>query len=262
MDLGLRDRVAIVLGGSRGLGKAIARELARERARVVIAARSLPRLREAAEDIRRETNATVLPLVADVTHEGSVEQVVEEAVQRWGRVDIAVANAGGPPTTSVESSSLEQFRYALELNLLSTVRLAKAVVPHMKRQRWGRFVAIASVAARQPMPGLVLSTTARAGVLGFVKAMATELAPYQILCHAVLPGYVRTRRLEELARDRAEREGREADEVLAEWAGAVPLGRLGEPREVAELVAFLVSERASYLTGTIIPVDGGLWRSL
>ena len=262
MELGLRDRVAVVLGGSRGLGKAIARELARERARVVLAARSLPRLREAAEEIRRETGATVLPLVADVTQEGSLEQVVEEAAQRWGRVDIAVANAGGPPVTTVETSSLDQFRYALELNLLGTVRLAKAVIPHMKRQRWGRFVAIASVAARQPMPGLVLSTTARAGVLGFVKAMAVELAPHNVLCHTVLPGYIRTRRLEELARERAGREGREPETVLAEYAQLIPLGRLGDPQDVADLVAFLVSDRARYLTGTAIPVDGGLWRGI
>ena len=262
MDLGIRERVAIVAGGSMGLGKAIARELAREGARVVVSARDEARLAAAAGEIARETGAQVHAVAADMTRPGDIEALVRETVERWGTVEIAVANAGGPPGTRFEGTSAEAFERAIELNLMSTVRLAKEVTPHMKARGWGRFIALTSVSVKQPLPGLILSNTARAGVVGFVKTMATEMAPHGILCNVVAPGYMRTGRVEELAEERAAAEGRPAADVMAEIGARIPAGRMGEPEELAALVAFLASERASYITGTTIQVDGGFVQGL
>lgn len=262
MDLGIKDRVAIVTGGSMGLGRAIARELSREKARVVIAARNETRLRQTAEEIRRETGGQVAAFRADVSRAEDVEALVAHAVERWGSVDIAVANAGGPPGTRYENTTPEQFAAALEINLMGTVRLAQEVTPQMKRRHWGRFIALTSVSAKQPLSGLILSNTARAGVVGFVKTMATELAPHGILCNVVAPGFMRTGRVEELAAERAASEERDTADVLAEIGSRIPLGRMGEPEELASLVAFLASERASYLTGATIQVDGGFVQGL
>jgi len=262
MDLGIKDRVAIVTGGSMGLGKAIARELAREKARVVIAARNEQRLRAAAEEIRRETGAQVHAVPTDMTRPEAIRSLVEQTVDRWGTVEIAIANAGGPPGTRFESTEAEDVERALQLNLMSTVHLAQQVAPHMKARRWGRFIALTSVSVKQPLPGLILSNTARSGVVGFVKTMATEMAPHGVLCNVVAPGYMRTGRVEELAAERARNEERDPDEVMAEIAGRIPAQRMGEPEELAAVVAFLASARASYVTGATIQVDGGFVQGL
>jgi 3-oxoacyl-[acyl-carrier protein] reductase len=262
MDLGIRERVAIVTGASMGLGKAVARELAREKARVVVSARNEQRLRAAAEEIRRETGAQVVAIPADMTRPEDIRALVDQTVDRWGTVEIAIANAGGPPGTRFETTAAEDFARAVELNLMSTIRLAQETVPHMKARRWGRFIAITSVSVKQPLPGLILSNTARAGVVGFVKTMATEMAPFGVLCNVVAPGYTRTGRVEDLAEERARNEEREVDDVLAEIGGRIPLGRMGEPEELAAVVAFLASARASYVTGTTLQVDGGFVQGL
>ncbi|MDQ3605510.1 MAG: SDR family oxidoreductase [Gemmatimonadota bacterium] len=262
MELGLRDRVAVVTGASSGLGKAVARELSREKARVVIASRNEARLRQTADEIRRETGGQIVAVPTDVTQPQAVESLVEATLERWGRIDIALANSGGPPSGSYDSIGIEQFERALQLNLMSTLYLAKAVTPHMKQNGWGRFIALTSLTVKQPLPGLVLSNTARAGVVGLVKTMATELAPFGVLCNVVAPGWIRTARVEELFSARADREGREPEEIMEEIQGRIPLGRLGRPEELADLIVFLASERASYLTGATIQVDGGYIQSL
>lgn len=262
MDLGIKDRVALVTGASNGQGKAVARALARERARVVIAARTESRLREAAEEIRRETGAQISAISADLTRPESLRNLIDETVSRWGRLDITVANIPGPSLGGFDATTPEHFERTAQSLLLGTVRLAKEVVPHMRKARWGRFILLASVAAKRPLPDLILANTLRPALAGLVKSMANELSPHGVLCNVVAPGFVVTRRVEDMVEEKAERESRPAAEIWNEITERIPLGRLGKVEEVADLVAFLASERASYITGATIQVDGGFIESL
>lgn len=262
MDLGIAGRVALVTGASSGLGRAIAHALAAEGARVVISARGEERLRRAAAEIAAATGAEIEAVPADMSRAADVDALVRATTERFGAVDIALANAGGPPATSFADTTAEQVEDAVRLNLMSTVWLAQAVIPHMKERRWGRFIALTSMSVKQPLPGLILSNTARTAVVGFVKTMATELAPHGICCNVVAPGYVLTDRVEQLAAGRTASEGKSRDEILADMASRIPAGRIGDPAEFASVVAFLASERASYVTGTTLQVDGGFVQSL
>jgi 3-oxoacyl-[acyl-carrier protein] reductase len=262
MDLGLKDRVAIVTGASNGLGKSVARALARERARVVIAARTESRLREVSEEIRRETGGQVSAVAADLTRPESLRNLVEETVSRWGRLDIVVANAPGPPLAGFDAATVEHYERSIDSGLYSTVRLAKETIPHMRKARWGRFIALASVAAKRPLPDLILANTVRPALVGLIKSMASELAAHGVLCNVVAPGFIISRRVEDMVAEKADRERRDADEIWDEITERIPMGRLGSTDEVADVVAFLASERAAYVTGTTIPVDGGFVEGL
>ena len=262
MDLGIAGRIALVTGGSSGLGRAIGHALAAEGARVVLSARGEERLRHAAGEIAAATGAEVAAIAADVSRAHEVEALVRATVERFGTVEIVLANAGGPPATSFADTSAAQVEEAIQLNLMSTVHLARAVVPHMLARRWGRFIAITGTSVKQPTPGLLLSNTARTAVVGFVKTMATELAPYGICCNVVAPGFILTPRVESLADGRAAKDGRTRAEALVDMAARIPAGRIGDPEEFAGVVAFLASQRASYVTGTTIQVDGGYVQSL
>jgi 3-oxoacyl-[acyl-carrier protein] reductase len=253
VDLGLRGKVALVTGASRGLGKAIAESLAREGASVTIAARDAKTLEAAARDLGGE----VLPHVADVTREDDVSALVDFVRKRFGRIDILIANAGGPPSSRFETTELSDWRQGLDLSLVSTILLCRAVVPPMKEQRSGRIVAVTSISVKQPVDGLILSNTARAGVVGLMKTLSNELGPFGIRVNVVCPGYTRTDRLVELASRMSESEGVSTESIYSRWTSQIPLGRLGEPGEFASVVAFLCSERASYVTGTCLQVDGG-----
>ncbi len=262
MDFGIKDRVALVAAASKGIGFAAARELAKEGAHVFLCSRDERRASEAAQKLHDETGATVAGIGADVTDNESVEHFVNLVRERAGRIDILVNNAGGPPSTTFADTDLEMFRKAFELNALSAIRLAKLVLPGMQSQKWGRIVNITSVSVKQPIDGLLLSNTVRAGLTGWAKTVSTEVAADNITVNNVAPGYTLTERQEELATARAKATGKPKEEMIGLWAAQVPMHRLASPEEIAAAVAFLASERASYITGVTLQVDGGWVRSL
>ncbi len=261
MDLGLKGKVAIVGGSSKGLGKAIAMELAREGANVVVCSRNENVLLATAQEIGSQTGQQVLALPADVSKAADIESLVSKTVARFGRVDILINNAGGPPLGTFESLGDEDWAKALEMNLLSAVRLSREVLPHMKKQGGGRIINVTSLAAKEPMEGLILSNAARAGVLGLAKSMANELAKYNITVNSVLPGSHLTDRILQTAKVQADQTKTTQEEVMAQRTKSIPLGRMGTPEEFAAVVTFLASERASFVTGATLVVDGGASRS-
>jgi 3-oxoacyl-[acyl-carrier protein] reductase len=237
MDLGLSGRVALVCGGTRGIGRAVATKLTEEGAQVAINGRS-----------------ATAPFPADVSVPAEAERLVHDVAKKFGRLDVLFCNAGGPPAGSFKDLPADAWQRAIELNLLSTVHLARAAVPIMRKARWGRIICLVSVAAKQPLPGLILSTTARAGVLGFSKALADEVAPDGITVNCVCPGFIATERVEELQKTKPE--------MMKQMLAQIPMGRIGTPSELAAAVTFLASEPASYISGAVLQVDGGFTRSI
>lgn len=262
MDLGLKGKVAAVAAASRGLGRASARALAVEGCAVAVCGRDAGRIRDTAEAIARDTGARTLPVVADVGRAADCERFVAETVAAFGRLDILITNTGGPKPGGFAAAGDDDWAAAFRVTLQNVVSLVRAAVPHMKANRWGRIVNVASLSAKQPLDALVLSNAFRPAVVGLAKTLANELAKEGILVNTVCPGYTRTDRLDELAQVRAQAAGTTADAILAGLAQSVPLGRIAEPEEFASVVAFLCSERASYLTGATIPIDGGACRGL
>ena len=262
MDLGIKDKVAIVAASSKGLGKAVAFGLAREGVKLTLCARGKDELDKTAKEIASETSSEVLALDCDVSKTSDIKKVVDETIKKYSRIDIMVNNAGGPPTGTFLDFSLEDWQRAIELNLFSTITFSREVLPRMVEQGWGRIVNITSVAVKQPIDGLILSNTARAGVIGLAKTLSNEFGQYNITVNNVCPGRILTDRIIHLATEKARREGRTVDEALKLMEQDVPMKRIGKPQELADLVVFLASERASYITGTTIQVDGGVTRGI
>jgi 3-oxoacyl-[acyl-carrier protein] reductase len=261
MDLGIRGKVALVAASSKGLGRAVAEELAAEGANLVMCARGAEILRSTADSIRQATNVRVVDVAADVSKPADVQRVIKAAIDEFGRVDILVNNSGGPPSGPFESFTAEAWESAVQLLLTSVVGLTRAVLPGMKERRWGRILNVTSIAAKQPIEGLMLSNSLRAGVIGFARTLANEVAPFGVTVNNLLPGYTKTDRVQELAAAAAKTPSNSSD-IYSKWEREIPMGRLGEPREFAALAAFLASERASYITGSSIAADGGWIRSL
>lgn len=257
MDLGLKDRVAIVAASSEGLGKAVALGLAREGAKLAVCARTESTLAATAEEIRRETGVEVLAQPVDVTVEEQVRGFVQATLARFERLDVVVTNAGGPPSKPFSATTLEDWQRALHMNFTSALYFARETLPVMQKRRWGRLITITSITVKQPVEGLVLSNAVRQAVAGLVKSLSNEYAADNVLVNNICPGYTRTARLDDLSRRLAANEGVEPEEIHRRWSSQIPLGRLGTPEEFANLVVFLASERASYITGASIAVDGG-----
>jgi 3-oxoacyl-[acyl-carrier protein] reductase len=264
MNLGLRGKFGIVCAASQGLGRAAATALAREGASIVICSRDRKRVNEAAAAMRRTAakGAEVVPMVADMSSASDIERLVRAALKRFGRIDILVNNAGGPPVAAFPDLSDEAWEQGTRLTLMGTVRCIRAVLPHMKKQGWGRVVTITSIAARQPINDLVISSSIRPGLLGLTKVLGNQYSADGICINAVAPGFILTDRQKEIGAARAKARGTTFEEYLKESAREIPLGRLGRPEELADVIAFLCSERASYVTGTTITVDGGLARGI
>ncbi len=258
MDLGLKGRVAMVSAASKGLGKACALALAQEGCRLSICSRNADSLEKARAEIAEA--GEVLSVVADVSSTDDLENWFRQTSEKFGQVDILVTNTGGPPVSRFMQLTDQQWLAGVESTLMNVVRLSRLVVPGMQQRRWGRIIHLTSLAAKQPVDELTISSTLRAGLSGLTKTMANQLGPDNITVNAVLMGQILTDRQYAIADVRVKEHGISYEDYFKQLAGEIPLRRLGEPREVGEVVAFLASERASYLTGVSLQIDGGIIR--
>jgi 3-oxoacyl-[acyl-carrier protein] reductase len=262
MDLGISGKSAFVSAASAGIGRAVASALASEGCRVAICGRRKDVLADAARRIGEDSGVEVVAVPGDLSVASEIAGMIETARGHLGPLDILVNNAGGPRPGRFDEVGIQDWEDAYCLNLRSAVLLCQEVLPDMKRRQWGRIVNLTSISVKQPIDGLVLSNSIRAGVAGLAKTLATECAPFNVLVNTVCPGYTLTERIEELARIRAAESGGSMEQMLETMGKSTPAGRIGTPGEIAALVAFLCSERAAYMTGTVIPVDGGLSKGL
>ncbi|MBC8313684.1 MAG: SDR family oxidoreductase [Candidatus Cloacimonetes bacterium] len=262
MDCGLKGKVALVTAASKGLGKAVALELSKEYASVIICSRNDENLKQAKEEISQKTGKNVKTFIVDITNDKQVKNMMKQIRKEFNGVDILVNNAGGPPAGMFDEFSIEDYRNAIELNLISAIRLTYAVIPYMKSKKWGRIINNTSVSAKQPLDNLILSNTARAGVLGFTKSISNQLAPFGITANAICPGYTKTGRVENLAKS-FEKSGKGSiKDFYQNIEQQVPMQKIGTPEEFAKTVVFLASQNASYITGIALQIDGGFIKSL
>jgi len=265
MNLGLHDKVALVLAASKGLGLACAKGLFAEGANVVICSRSQENLTQAKKEILKVSSDQplnkILTFVVDLKFEDQIKTLVSKTLEEFGKIDILVHNAGGPPSAPISEISKDDWQNSINLNLISLIRTSKLVLPVMQQQKFGRIIAITSVSVKQPLNNLVLSNTTRLGVVGYAKTLANEYAKDNILVNVVCPGPTLTNRMKELIKTQMNETGKSEQEVMNFWLNNIPLGRFGSPEDLANLVVFLASDRASYITGTVIQVDGGFVKS-
>jgi 3-oxoacyl-[acyl-carrier protein] reductase len=262
MDLGIKGKIALVTAASRGLGRGCAASLAAEQCRVAICSRNKADAQQAAAEITDLSGSQVLGFEADVSREKDIHRLLNEVRQALGDPDILVTNAGGPPPGTFAGTDLAEYEKALQLNLMSAVRLIHGAVPAMQVKGWGRIVAITSISVKQPIDNLLLSNMARAGLTGFLKTIATELAPHGITVNALLPGIHQTSRIEQVARERSVRENKPLAEILAQMKDSIPCKEIGDPVDFGAAAAFLAGRPARYITGQNLLVDGGSYRGL
>lgn len=267
MDLGLHDKIVLVTAASAGIGRAAAETFAREGAKLALCARRADALEAAAAALRAQFGIEALALPCDVADAAQIDAMVERVVAHYGTVHVLVNNAGGPPPGRSDQVTDADWQRAFDLTLMSAVRATRAVLPHMRRQRWGRVVNVSSYSVKQPIPDILLSNALRLGVAGWAKTLATEVARDNVLINTVGPGWTRTDRVTQMLESRAKASGSAGSAAItaadaeAAIVRNVPIGRLGEPEEIADVIAFLASERASFVTGTFIAVDGGVVQS-
>lgn len=257
MNTGLKGKVAIVCAASEGLGRAAAEALAAEGCRLAICSRRQDAIDLVAADLREQFGVEVLSVQADLRDAAQIKSFVDATVSTFGGLDVMVTNVGGPKPGLFETLDDEDWADAVQLLLMSAVRLTREAIPHMRRRGGGRIIHITSIAVKQPVPGLMLSNSIRAAVVGFAKTLSRELGKENITVNCVAPGYTRTQRVVNLNKASAEREGRTVEEVEQRLIGNIPAGRLGEPRELASLICYLASDQAAYITGSVVQVDGG-----
>lgn len=257
MELGIKDRIALVTASSQGLGKAAALSLAREGVNIAICSRNEKSINDTAKEIAKKTGVKVFPIAADVSRREDIERLIASVKKEFGTIHILVNNAGGPPAGNIMSLPDSEWERGYNLTLMSMVRLTRSVLPLMEKQQWGRVVSIVSLTAKQPIDDLLISSTFRPGILGISKILATQYGKFGITVNTISPGFVLTKRQEELSRSRSAEKNMTMDEYLAESAKNIPIGRLGKPEEIGDVIAFLASERASFINGANFLVDGG-----
>lgn len=257
MELGLKDKVAFVMAGSKGLGKGVATKLAEEGAQVVITSRNIENLRQAQEEIKNITGREVLIIPMDATKKDDIQKAVDETIKKFGTIHILFANSGGPPPGTFFDVKPEDYLSAINLNLMSTIYAVYAVIPYMMKQKWGRIIASTSMTVKQPLDSLILSNVSRIGVVSFIKSVSNVVAPYGITANCVAPAYTMTERIKHLVEAQVKKEGVSEEVAQESMIKDIPMGRMGTVEEFASTVAFLASENASFITGILLPIDGG-----
>ncbi|WP_108669198.1 SDR family oxidoreductase [Peribacillus acanthi] len=261
MDLNLKGKTALVIASSQGLGKAVAKQLAEEGVNVMITSRDEEKLQRVQSEIQNLGVGNVAYYRADITKLEEIQSLVQYTQETFGKIDILINNAGGPPAGKFEDMTDEDWQKAFELNLLSYIRIIREVIPYLKKEG-GRIINIASSSIKQPIPGLILSNTFRLGIVGLTKTLSVELAPYNILINTVGPGRIETDRTKHLDQMNADKQGISLEEAASKAKQAIPLGRYGTPEEFAKIVTFLVSDASTYITGSSLLVDGGMVTSI
>ncbi|MHA1271063.1 MAG: SDR family oxidoreductase [Candidatus Helarchaeota archaeon] len=262
MDLKINNKNVLVTASSKGIGKAIAKGFVLEGCNVAICARNEDILNTTTKELQSLTKKKVISISCDLSVLKDIDKLSDFVLENFSSIDILINNSGGPPSGKFNDFTIDNWRKAYELNLRSIIYLCKKIIPYMKKKNWGRIINLTSISVKQPLDNLILSNVFRSGVVGLTKSLSNELAPFNILVNSVCPGYTYTERVKSLSERIAKDENIPVEDVIKRWIRIIPLGRLATPEEIANLVIFLGSEKASYITGTTISVDGGFVKSL